>query len=190
MFFFYFDKRILLYIHRHISGTIVHDISSNISMAAYNVFYKLGMAVSFVLIIVFYFRSPRPKWTVYLIHICLSISIAIIIGDGFKYFFGRCRPIMLFNYGDYGITFFGHEWALNSTPSGHTLRAFALFTSLSLLFRRFMPLFITFAVLIGLSRIAVTAHYPSDVLFGAYIGIFCALWTYRFLFHGSRITSN
>jgi membrane-associated phospholipid phosphatase len=29
--------------------------------------------------------------------------------------------------------------------------------------------------------VLVTAHYPSDVIFGAYIGVFIALWAYRFL---------
>jgi membrane-associated phospholipid phosphatase len=38
------------------------------------------------------------------------------------------------------------------------------------------------AVLIGMSRVAVTAHYPSDVVFGAFIGIFTAVWTYQALF--------
>ena len=45
--------------------------------------------------------------------------------------------------------------------------------------------------LIGASRVAVTAHYPSDVLFGAFIGIFTALWTYRqFSFGGGRLEAG
>jgi undecaprenyl-diphosphatase len=33
-----------------------------------------------------------------------------------------------------------------------------------------------YALLIGASRIAVTAHYPSDVIAGAAFGAFGALW--------------
>ena len=95
---------------------------------------------------------------------------------------------MLFEYDLYGLHFFSAEWALNSTPSGHTLRAFSLLTALSMLYRRFTILFISIAVLVGASRVAVTAHYPSDVIFGAFIGILTALWTYKHFFNnGNRL---
>jgi membrane-associated phospholipid phosphatase len=42
------------------------------------------------------------------------------------------------------------------------------------------------AALIGASRVVVTAHYASDVLFGAFIGIFSTLWTYRYFFTSSK----
>ena len=51
-----------------------------------------------------------------------------------------------------------------------------------------LPL-ITLAVLIGVSRVVVTDHYPSDILFGAYIGVFSALWVNRY-FYGNRRTSD
>jgi len=58
--------------------------------------------------------------------------------------------------------------------------AFALLTALALIFRRFAVVLLFLALLIGVSRVAVTAHYPSDVLLGAFIGIFTAIWTYRY----------
>jgi len=110
------------------------------------------------------------------------VAIALVIGDGLKYLLGRYRPIMLFEQDLYGLSFFSTEWAMNSTPSGHTLRAFAILTALSILFRRFTFVFISIAVLIGVSWVAVTAHYPSDVVFGAFIGVFTALWGYKYFF--------
>ncbi len=121
----------------------------------------------------------KKRWTRSLLYICLSAAIAIIVGDGLKYLLARYRPVMLFEHNLYGLHFFSSEWDMNSTPSGHTIRAFSILTALSMLFRRFTILFITIAVLVGLSRIAVTAHYPSDVVFGAFVGIFIALWTYK-----------
>jgi len=50
-----------------------------------------------------------------------------------------------------------------------------------LLHWRFTVVFLSLATLIGVSRVAVTAHYPSDVLFGAFIGIFTALWAYKYI---------
>ena len=117
-----------------------------------------------------------------MLYVCISVAIALVIGDGLKYLLGRYRPIMLFEQDLYGLHFFSTEWAMNSTPSGHTVRAFAILTALSILFRRFTFVFISIAVLIGVSRVAVTAHYPSDVVFGAFIGVFTALWVYKYFF--------
>jgi membrane-associated phospholipid phosphatase len=89
---------------------------------------------------------------------------------------------MLFQDNLYGLQFFSAKWEFNSTPSGHTLRAFALFTALALLFRRGAAVFLAFGALIGTSRVIITDHYPSDVLLGAFIGIFTALWTYKYFF--------
>ena len=107
----------------------------------------------------------------FLLYVCISCAIAIVIGEGLKYLLARHRPVMLFKDKLYGLSYLSSEWAYNSTPSGHTLRAFSILTALSLRFRRLMPVFITLAVLIGLSRVAVTDHYPSDVLAGTFLGI-------------------
>lgn len=57
-----------------------------------------------------------------------------------------------------------------SFPSGHTaaatVAALLFSTALPLLF----PLFLTLAVLIGLSRIYLGVHYPTDVLMGFALG--------------------
>ncbi len=183
--FTFFDKSIDLLVHNKYSNTWLFQSGTYISYLAKGVYIKLGLALCFILILI---CDPGIKrlWTKYLLYICISVSIAIIIGDGMKYLLGRYRPIMLFEHNLYGLHFFSSEWALNSTPSGHTLRAFSLLTAASLLYRRFTIIFFSVAALIGASRVAVTAHYPSDVLFGAFIGIFAASWTYRYFF----ITDN
>lgn len=66
----------------------------------------------------------------------------------------------------------------NSFPSGHTTAAFAA----AMIFWRALPdswlgtkiTGVTMAVLMGLSRLYVGVHYPSDVLAGAVIGSSCA----------------
>ncbi len=70
----------------------------------------------------------------------------------------------------------GHKLELVSFPSGHTLAAFAALTLLALgLKLRGWHLLapIALASLVGLSRIAVGAHWPLDVLGGAVLGSFC-----------------
>jgi undecaprenyl-diphosphatase len=57
-----------------------------------------------------------------------------------------------------------------SFPSGHTQTAFGAATYLSCLFPAASPLFLILAALVGLSRVAMGAHFPLDVLVGAIIG--------------------
>jgi membrane-associated phospholipid phosphatase len=179
--FFFFDRAIDLWVHDNYSNTWLFQLGTNISYLAKGEFVNIAIVVGFLLIMII---DPgiKRRWTMDLLYICISVSIAIIIGSGFKFLLGRYRPIMLFQHNLYGLHFFSSAWALNSTPSGHTLRAFSLLTALSLLYRRFTVVFISVAVLIGASRVAVSAHYPSDVVFGAFIGIFTAVWTYKYFF--------
>jgi undecaprenyl-diphosphatase len=62
-----------------------------------------------------------------------------------------------------------------SMPSGHTTTAFAAAMAIGLLWPRSRPFMWTYALLIGLSRIVTTAHFPSDVLAGATVGVVGAL---------------
>lgn len=72
----------------------------------------------------------------------------------------------------------------NSFPSGHTGAAFAFavatYRELPTSWARFLA--VAAAVCMGLSRIYVAVHYPSDVIAGAVVGGLCgwlAAWLYR-----------
>ncbi|MEM5780773.1 MAG: phosphatase PAP2 family protein [Lawsonibacter sp.] len=70
-----------------------------------------------------------------------------------------------------------------SFPSGHTCAAFAA----AVMFWRALPetwtgvkaLTVVMAVLMGLSRIYVGVHYPSDILAGAIVGAACAWFVWH-----------
>ena len=187
MLFFFVDRAVDLWIHVNWSGTWIYNWGTYISYLATGTYIEIGIAFCFILVII---RDPgfEKRWTRLLLYICISAAVAIIIGAAVKYLLGRYRPVMLFEQGLYGLHFLSTEWELNSSPSGHTLRSFSVLTSLSMLYRRFAYLFIAIAVLIGLSRIIVTAHYPSDVVFGAFIGVFSALWVYKYFFIKDKIS--
>lgn len=71
----------------------------------------------------------------------------------------------------------------NSFPSGHTTSSFATAIVIGLKYHEktkekkhllIYPLLL-FAMVVGFSRIYVGVHYPYDVIFGAFLGVICAL---------------
>jgi undecaprenyl-diphosphatase len=57
-----------------------------------------------------------------------------------------------------------------SFPSGHTMNAFAACANYALLIPGSELVFLPAAVLIGISRVFLGCHYPTDVLVGALLG--------------------
>jgi undecaprenyl-diphosphatase len=57
-----------------------------------------------------------------------------------------------------------------SFPSGHTMTSFAAWSSFLITLPWLAPLVLPAAILIGLSRIYLGLHYPTDVLMGALLG--------------------
>ena len=67
-----------------------------------------------------------------------------------------------------------------SFPSGHTLHA-AAFTAVALAYYPMLAwLLVPFAILVGMSRVVLGLHYPSDVLAGAAIGLSLAALSFAF----------
>ncbi len=58
-----------------------------------------------------------------------------------------------------------------SLPSGHTAAAFLMATVLSNFYPLLTPFVFVWASMIGLSRVLLGVHYPSDVLAGATLGV-------------------
>jgi undecaprenyl-diphosphatase len=61
-----------------------------------------------------------------------------------------------------------------SFPSSHAVNNIAAATLLSFFYRRWSWAFFLFASLMALSRPYVGAHYPSDIVAGAMVGVLCA----------------
>lgn len=109
------------------------------------------------------------------VFVFLSVAGTGLAADVLKLLVGRARPKLIETVGaiDFSPLAFNADFA--SFPSGHSTTAFALATSLTLLFPRLaIPLF-TAAGWIAVSRVATSAHYVADVMAGAALGSFGTL---------------
>jgi undecaprenyl-diphosphatase len=98
------------------------------------------------------------------------VAAAGLVNDALKIAFGRARPHLWLAGDDSGFHALRYGAKFASFPSGHTATSVAAAVILSALFPRARWFFVLFAVVIGLSRIVIDAHYLSDVLAGAAVG--------------------
>jgi len=96
-----------------------------------------------------------------------------------KILFGRWRPKFYWREDIYGFSPLNFAYPDLSFPSGHTQTIFAFMVALSFLFPRLRIAFLGLAVVIGLSRVGTNAHYLSDVVMGAYVGIVVTILVHR-----------
>jgi membrane-associated phospholipid phosphatase len=96
-----------------------------------------------------------------------------------KRLIGRGRPLV----DGTANPFLYHPMSWNveyaSLPSGHATNAFAAMVAVGALWPRTRPFMWIYAAGIALTRVALTAHFPSDVLVGAFAGMAGALLVRR-----------
>ena len=115
-------------------------------------------------------------------HFIFSLALAGILCNILKYVFGVSRPKYFFLEGYERVNFFNLEHKVSSFPSGHTQAAFTLAVLIIIYLKRYYFVILVVAILIGLSRIFMSMHFPSDIVAGAYLGSLVPIILYNYGF--------
>ncbi len=115
------------------------------------------------------FRRDSNEWTSSLI-LAVAIVTAMVLTDLLKASFNLPRP---FQVPSLGIAARGGTPTNPGFPSGHTTNAFTVATVLWSRYPAWRVPFVVLAISTGLSMIILGLHFPSDVIGGLFLGIFC-----------------
>lgn len=119
---------------------------------------------SFALFLVARFLWRSPAWAARALFVFTSVAVCGILVDLIKLLAGRARPELWLSQGIYGFSYPHLQALYQSFPSGHAACASGAGVALSLLFPRQRRLWVAVAMVLGLTRVVVTAHYLSDVV--------------------------
>jgi membrane-associated phospholipid phosphatase len=105
------------------------------------------------------------------LYVFAVLAVSGLLSQAIKHLVGRARPKLIETLGPHHFDLFSLKAVLASFPSGHTTTVFAAAAALSFFRPRWAPLFFALALPVAASRLILDAHYPSDVLGGAFLGL-------------------
>ncbi|KLI32512.1 phosphatase PAP2 family protein [Brachyspira hyodysenteriae] len=166
-----FDKTIIEFAHSLHNNYHILDLF-------FSLITNLGESIPlmvFTIILIFIKRTRICG-----INMAVSLFISILIGAIIlKPLIARERPFTDPIYNEYWIAVGKHLETSFSCPSSHTTASFAVLFPVFLYFnKQYSFIAVLIALLIGFSRVYLVVHYPSDVVFGAFIGITVSSLTY------------
>jgi undecaprenyl-diphosphatase len=159
------DKAVLLYIHAHVPGFMTPFFSAITVTGSAKFLFPVTTFLTILLLL-----AKRGSEALLLSVSVVSAALIVFI---IKTSVGRHRPMLWETEYYWGSSF----------PSGHTLAVAAFATAATLLALKFRPasqgIFMILAFLwiflVGLSRLVLGVHWPTDVLAAACIGTFLPL---------------
>src|SRR5207247_1276754 len=168
---FYFDNAVRDFIFRHQTRSVHHFM--------YNV-GRLGdwpehLALGLIFAGVAWWRGNK-KWTRIFLSMLIALAIAGLAARAIKISTGRARPSVKTEEVWNGPRF---SSKFHAFPSGHAVASTAFFAVLVFANWRIGLPCLAIPILIGFSRIYGGAHYLSDVVCAAVLGILCALVVWR-----------
>ena len=159
------DEQALVWIAQHVRSGLLDPL-----MMFYTKLGDAGLLFIALGLALLLFKSTRKAGFSAL---CAMVIGLVVVNFTIKPLMARERPWLVIE----GFVNLVEEKDPNSFPSGHTNAAFAFALALCMAApKRWMKITaVCMAVVMGLSRLYVGVHFPSDVLVGAVIGSLCGL---------------
>ena len=147
----------------------------------------LGDGIMFGVLGILFFRIKRRMFFVFLTGGFLTLVVTYILKR--IVFKGVPRPVEALGAEALHLIDGVKMAHWNSFPSGHTTAAFTIFTILSLYFykSKLQYLWISLAIIAGLSRVYLSQHFLVDVFVGSYIGILLGFISMALLSNPKRV---
>ena len=159
----HYDNVFFLSIFQLDDKKIISKILPLVSHSANGYYYPLISAF-------LYFLSP-DKGLSFFMAALISFAVELPVCTIMKYGIKRSRPFETLE----GIHHRRSPGDRFSLPSGHTSAAFVMAVLLSCFYPALLLPAIIWASLVGISRIYLGVHYPTDVLAGMAVGTFSGL---------------
>ena len=168
---FHFDHAMVNFIAQH------HDRLAKRMMNKISRFgdWPEHFAVGLLLAGIAWWRGSK-KWTRIFLAMLIALALAGLAGRVIKISTGRARPSVKTEEVWKGPRF---SSKFHAFPSGHVAASTAFFAVLCFANWRIGLACLPIPLVIGFSRMYVAAHYLSDVVFAAVLGVLCALLTAR-----------
>lgn len=181
---FYFDEAVAAFMASHQTpGT--RNFMRNVSrFGDWPEHFLIGLAF-----FTFAWWRGDKKWARIFLSMLIALSIAGLVGRAIKISTGRARPSVKAEQ----LWWNGAQrWSskYHSFPSGHVDASIGFFGVLFLARRRVGIACLPIPILIGFSRLYLGAHWLSDVVCAAVLGIISALLVWRFVVRRSLITDE
>jgi membrane-associated phospholipid phosphatase len=163
---FYLDDTVWHFIMQHQSRAVrsfMHNVSRFGDWPSHVALGLLFLGIAW--------SRGSEKWTRIFLSMLLAMAIAGIAGHVIKRTVPRARPSVKSELRWGGPRF---STKYHAFPSGHVAASTAFFGVLIFARRRVGLACLPIPILIGFSRMYIGAHYLSDVVCAAVLGIFCA----------------
>jgi undecaprenyl-diphosphatase len=170
---FYFDNAVRDFVAQHQNPTMRNFMRNVSRFGDWLEHFALGL----VLLAVAWSRGNK-KWARIFLSMLIALSIAGLAARAIKISTGRARPSVKSEE-----VWNGPRWSskYHAFPSGHVTASTAFFAVLVFANWRIGLPCLTIPILIGCSRVYGGAHYLSDVVCAATLGILSALLVWRFI---------
>ncbi len=162
------DQRMFFFVNHKLSDSFLGVLSSRMTHLG-------GATATILLTLSIWVFAPKP-WSTIGMQAFIALAISHIPVAIMKKAWPRLRPYLVFP----NAKIYKNPLKDHSFPSGHTTAIFSVVSPFVMTYYWLGLILIPVAAIIGISRMYLGLHYPSDVAAGCVIGVATAACTVAF----------